>query len=170
MRLITALILVLAAGNIAAAADLYIYPKNGQSEELQRRDRYECHVWAADQTGFDPSTYEAPQPVRHPPVTRHPDDRFGSDPVTGAAGGAAIGAVGGAIGGDAGKGAAIGAGVGALLGAFHTLERESNRKDYERQKKEAKQQAEQQAATEKLRKDYNRAISACLEARGYTVK
>lgn len=166
MRLITALILVLAAGNIAAAADLYIYPKNGQSEELQRRDRYECHVWAADQSGFDPSTYEAPQPVRHRPVAGHNDGKFGSDPVTGAAQGAAIGAVGGAIGGDAGKGAAIGAGVGALLGAFRTLERESDRKDYEQQK----QAAEQKAATEKLRKDYNRAISACLEARGYTVK
>ena len=68
MRLITALILTLVAGSITAAPDLYIYPNNGQSEKLQRQDRYECHVWAADQTGFDPSTYEAPQPVRHPPV------------------------------------------------------------------------------------------------------
>ena len=168
MRLISALILMLAAGSITAATDLYIYPKNGQSEETQRRDRYECHVWAADQSGFDPSTYEAPQPVRHSPAVRHHDGEFGSDPVTGAAGGAALGAVGGAIGGDAGKGAAIGAGVGALLGAFRTLDRESDRKneDQERQKKEADQQAE----TERLRKDYNRAISACLEARGYTVK
>jgi len=166
MKFVTALILILAAGSITAEPDLYIYPKNGQSNELQRRDRYECHVWAADQSGFDPSTYQAPQPVRHTPVAKHHDPRFGSDPVTGAAKGAAVGAVGGAIGGDVGTGAAIGAGVGALLGAFNTLERESNRKEYERQKEAAEQQAE----TERLRKDYNRAISACLEARGYTVK
>jgi hypothetical protein len=39
----------------AAQADLFIYPKNGQSEEQQSKDRYECHSWAASQTGFDPT-------------------------------------------------------------------------------------------------------------------
>lgn len=37
------------------AADLFVYPKNGQSAEQQARDRYECHSWAKDQTGFDPT-------------------------------------------------------------------------------------------------------------------
>ena len=35
--------------------NIFIYPKNGQSAELQARDRYECHRWAADQTAFDPT-------------------------------------------------------------------------------------------------------------------
>lgn len=39
----------------ATPADLFVYPKDGQSEELQKKDRYECHRWAADQTGFDPT-------------------------------------------------------------------------------------------------------------------
>lgn len=34
---------------------LFIYPKRGQSEELQATDRYECHRWAVEQTGFDPT-------------------------------------------------------------------------------------------------------------------
>ncbi len=34
---------------------LFIYPKEGQSEEQQATDRYECHRWSVDQTGFDPS-------------------------------------------------------------------------------------------------------------------
>lgn len=38
-----------------AAAELYLYPRNGQSEAQQATDRYECHRWAADQTGFDPT-------------------------------------------------------------------------------------------------------------------
>ena len=167
MRKLLSGLLVLAAGNVYGAADLYIYPNNGQDEELQGRDRYECHAWAAGQTGFDPSTYRAPQPVMHPPVARHQEDRIGADPVTGAAAGAAVGAVGGAIGGDVGKGAAIGAGVGALLGAFKTLERDSGRKEEAERQKQA---AEQQAEMVNLREDYNRAISACLEGRGYTVK
>jgi hypothetical protein len=48
-------------GNVAASTeappseDIYTYPRSGQSAELQARDRYECHRWAADQTGFDPT-------------------------------------------------------------------------------------------------------------------
>jgi len=39
----------------ASANDVFIYPKNGQSEEQQAKDRYECHSWASNQTGFDPT-------------------------------------------------------------------------------------------------------------------
>ena len=35
--------------------DIYAYPARGQSTDTQARDRYECHRWAADQTGFDPT-------------------------------------------------------------------------------------------------------------------
>ena len=34
---------------------LFVYPKNGQSSEQQSKDDYECHRWAVDQTGFDPT-------------------------------------------------------------------------------------------------------------------
>jgi len=36
-------------------ADVYIYPRNGQSDEQTANDRYECHKWAVGQTGFDPT-------------------------------------------------------------------------------------------------------------------
>lgn len=35
--------------------EVFVYPKNGQSEELQATDRYECHAWAVGKTGFDPT-------------------------------------------------------------------------------------------------------------------
>lgn len=35
--------------------DLFVYPKNGQSQQQQSTDRYECHSWATQQTGFDPT-------------------------------------------------------------------------------------------------------------------
>lgn len=38
-----------------APEDVFMYPRNGQSAEQQASDRYECHRWAADQTGFDPT-------------------------------------------------------------------------------------------------------------------
>ena len=37
------------------SSSLYVYPRNGQSEEQTSTDRYECHQWAAGQTGFDPT-------------------------------------------------------------------------------------------------------------------
>lgn len=39
----------------AVPDQLYVYPKKGQSEQQQATDRYQCHRWAADQTGFDPT-------------------------------------------------------------------------------------------------------------------
>lgn len=44
-----------AAESSDGSDDLFIYPKNGQSEAQQSTDRYDCHRWAADQTGFDPT-------------------------------------------------------------------------------------------------------------------
>jgi hypothetical protein len=34
----------------------YVYPRQGQSAERQASDEYECHRWAVQQTGFDPSS------------------------------------------------------------------------------------------------------------------
>ena len=36
------------------AQDLYIYPAQGQSEQQQADDRYECHRWAVSETDYDP--------------------------------------------------------------------------------------------------------------------
>lgn len=44
-----------AAPGAPPSSELYIYPKNGQSEQQQAQDRYECHSWASSQTGFDPT-------------------------------------------------------------------------------------------------------------------
>lgn len=39
----------------AESGQFYVYPKEGQNSEKQAQDRYECHRWSVDQTGFDPS-------------------------------------------------------------------------------------------------------------------
>ena len=38
-----------------ASNDVFIYPRNGQTEDQQAQDKYECHRWAQSQTGFDPT-------------------------------------------------------------------------------------------------------------------
>jgi hypothetical protein len=41
--------------NGGVSDSIFIYPKQGQNEPQQAKDRYECHRWAVDQTGFDPT-------------------------------------------------------------------------------------------------------------------
>lgn len=38
-----------------AQSDLIIYPKNGQSNDQQAADQFECNNWSKSQTGFDPT-------------------------------------------------------------------------------------------------------------------
>lgn len=38
-----------------ASGRLYVYPRQGQTAEVQASDEYECHRWAASQSGFDPA-------------------------------------------------------------------------------------------------------------------
>ncbi len=42
----------------SSAEKIFVYARQGQSEELQGKDRYECHSWAVNQTHYDP-TYPA---------------------------------------------------------------------------------------------------------------
>ena len=34
---------------------LYVYPAAGQSDAQTSEDRYQCHVWATNQSGYDPT-------------------------------------------------------------------------------------------------------------------
>lgn len=48
-------------GNAVVSYEVIAYPARRQSADQQGRDRYECHGWAVNQSGFDPSI--ATQPV-----------------------------------------------------------------------------------------------------------
>jgi hypothetical protein len=39
----------------SSAEKIFVYPKKGQSEDQQAKDRYECHSWAVNQIGSDPT-------------------------------------------------------------------------------------------------------------------
>ncbi len=157
--------------NAAWAQDLIIYPSKGQSQQQQSRDRYECHTWAVQQTGFDPTNAQMAQSsvraAAPPPRAEAPQGGI----LRGGARGAALGAVGGAIAGDAGKGAAIGAATGALFGGFRRRDQrrrqQAQQQQYQQQQRQVQQQQTQ--AAKQRRNGYNRAMSACLTGRGYTV-
>jgi outer membrane lipoprotein SlyB len=143
---------------------VYFYPRAGQTNEQQSRDHYECYNWAVDRTGFDPAQSSIPTDQRVRVVPMPPP---GHDTATLAIAGAVLGAL---IGGPrhAAGGALIGAAGGAVAGAAS----DSARQEY------ALQQEEAYAARDQARNargdarvlGFRRAMSACLEGRGYSVR
>jgi hypothetical protein len=157
LTLFSVLLLILNVGH-AYASDFFIYPSKGQSQAQMEKDKGECYRWAVQNTGFDPS--KTPRATTPPPINEPETGGV----VSGAARGAALGAIAGAIAGDAGKGAAIGAATGGLFGGMRrsdTIRRNKARQqEWERQ---------QQQIYRQKKMDFDRAYSACLMGRGYTV-
>src|SRR3979490_808744 len=89
---------------------VFVYPANGQSAEQTDRDRYECHVWAVQQTGVDPSRADASAYER---VVVQPANPPGSGTAVGLIGGAILGSI---IGGPQNAGAGAIMGWGCLRG------------------------------------------------------
>jgi outer membrane lipoprotein SlyB len=148
----------------APITQVYFYPLEGQSTEQQSRDHYECYNWAMEQTGFDPSQSSIP-PARRVRVVPMPPP--GNDTVALAITGAVLGAL---IGGPrhAGAGALIGAGSGAVVGAAS----DASRQQYAQQLEEAYNNRDQalDARYGAEARNFRRAMTACLEGRGYSVK
>ncbi len=143
------------SSSIGSSIGVYIFPGEDQTQEQQDADEMTCFNWAKEQTGYDPLN---PTQVQGAAVDTTPDGAA----VKGAARGAAAGAAIGAIGGDAGDGAAIGAIVGGLRGR-----RAKKANDAQQQ---AANNAGAEAVEQKMADDYKKAFSACIEAKGYTVK
>lgn len=133
----------------AQTVGLFVYPQKQQTTAQQSMDEQDCYASAKQQSGIDPANLAASTPE-----AQSPKGGGAKGAARGAAGGAAIGAV----AGDAGTGAAVGATAGAMRGRA--------------QQKKAKKQAEQQqtAAQQQNLDTFKRAMSACLDARGYSVK
>jgi len=133
---------------------IFAYPAKGQSSEQADRDRYECHSWAVQQTGFDPTLtgsggYE--RVVVRPPAP--------TGTIAGAIGGAVVGSI--LSGGhDGGGGVVFGALAGAMIGSAS---------DANAQSQVHAQINESVAVSQSRAGSYRRAMGACLEGRGYTV-
>ncbi len=147
---------------VFAQSDFIIFPNDGQSQEQQEKDKFACYSWSKNQTGFDPM--ETPRVTEAPPQKEA--KRGGA--LKGGVGGALLGA---AIGGisSGSKGARKGAAIGGISGGVMGGARSQNQK---RQEEHAEQQWAQDQANQYAQKRnfYNRAYSACLEGKGYTVR
>lgn len=163
--------LLLLLNQLASGQDIYVYPAKGQTDEQLAEDRYACHRWAVDESGFDPSQFDdvaPPQTVRVPVPRNEADGAADKGAVTGAV----IGGVIGSRDGDAAEGAIIGAVLGTMAGA--AIEGQGQKEARDIAAAEAQHEADQIAQSKAelaLRKsNYRRALAACLEGRSYTVR
>lgn len=141
------IILLSTLSNVSLASQV-VYPAKGQSAAQQKTDEGECHVWAIDNSGYDPA---------NPPVAKVAAQPSG--PTGARLRGAAKGALIGEIAGGRTSDAAI---AGAVMGGS------KQRRDRRNAESQAQAQAnsQQQAGLQ----HYNKARAACLEGRGYSVK
>ena len=140
---------------MASTVGLYVYPKNSQSASKQLTDESQCYTNAKTQTGYDPNaTTTATAPKKQD--TKSGDDH---DMAKGAARGAIIS---GATGGDA----AAGARRGAIIGGIK--EKRKQKQETEQDQKQA--DAAKTTTTQQPLDNFKRSMSACLDARGYSVK
>ncbi len=128
---------------------------NNQTQEQLDADEMECFKWAKAQTNYDPLN---PTQVE----VKQADTSLDGSAEVGSAKGAAAGAAIGAIAGKAGK------------GTDNNAEADGHRGRRGRKHGDAveqQQNVEAAAATSKEMADnYNKAFSACMEGKGYTVK
>ena len=135
-------------------ADVIVLPAQNQTNTQMEADKHSCYGWAKGETGFDPM--------------KAPTTKTASPPQTKKSGGILAGGVGGALlGGIVGgsSGAKKGAAAGGLVGG---VSQSSANKTSTQNTENWKQQEANNYANN--RNKYNRAYSACLEGKGYTVK
>lgn len=154
---------------LAATMNVYVFPADGQTPEVQNRQEAECYAWAVNNTKVDPFDLQkkAEQQMQaaeqqKAAVAEKGKGAGAKGAVVGAATGALIGEI---ADNDAGGGAARGAAVGALRA----------RRKTRRAQQEATQQIDQQtqqtrAATAEQIEGFKKAFSVCLEAKKYMVK
>jgi hypothetical protein len=138
---------------------IFVYPSNGQTQEQTDRDRYECHVWAVQQTGVDPSRPGASPYER---VVVQPATPPGANTAAGAITGAILGAI---IAGprNAGAGLVLGGATGAIVGSATDANAQA-------QARQTQAQIDQNVQAGRARADaYRGALGTCLQGRGYTV-
>jgi hypothetical protein len=154
---------------LAATIDVFVFPKEGQTSEVQSKDEAACYLWAVENTGNDPFDLMKKADTAKKKAEKEKEKVADATAGAGAAGavrGAAVGALIGEIADDdAGEGAAYGAAIG-MIGSRRRAR--AARRQAEMQAEKKVEKVEQ--VTEEQIENFKKAFSVCLEAKDYLVK
>lgn len=138
--------------------ELIVFFGKEQSKEQIEEYKNSYSELAVHETGFNPAQTQ-PASQTPPPESQSPS----GERIKGTARGAAVGTmVGESANDDPGQGAAAGAAAGTMIGGMKPRS----------QRRQAQQFQQEEAAAAKAQdpSENNRAFSACMEAKGYSVK
>ena len=152
MRVFITLFFMLAAASVTWGHGLFIFPNNAQDQNQQDQDEMQCMRAARDRSGFDPMATPTATSAR-------PQTEGGL--VRGAARGAVLGAAVGSVTGDTGRGARTGAAGGGVFGGMRRADSNLQQQQWANQ---------ESSHYRDNRNSWNRAFTACMESRGYTVR
>ncbi len=138
---------------MASTVGLYVYPKTKQSTTQQLTDESQCYSNAKTQTGFDPDATTTAT------AGKTSDKKTGDKPVAQSAVRGAV--ISGATGGDP----AAGARRGAIIGGVRAKRKQKQEDEQTEKQADAAKTASQQPLD-----NFKRSITACLDARGYSVR
>jgi Glycine-zipper domain len=156
-----------ANSSLSSSLGVFVFPAKNQTSTQQSTDEGACYGWAKSQTGIDPMNIKPPAPSQ--PSQQEASNSGGGERARGAVRGAAAGAAIGAIAGNAGTGAAAGAAAGTMAGGA-AKRRGQKEAAAQQQQQQAAAEQQAQAAIAQQKATYNKAFSACMEGKGYTVK
>lgn len=152
MRTLLTLIAALTLAPVAYGQELFVFPNDGQSQDQQDMDEFQCQRSARDRTGFDPMATPTARTAR-------PQQQGGA--ASGAVRGALLGGAIGAATGNTRQGLRTGAAGGGVMGGMRRADSNRQQEDWARRETQNYQRD---------RDNWNRAFIACMEARGYTVR
>lgn len=155
--------------SIASTLEVYVFPSDGQDSSQQSKDESACYEWAVSNTGSDPFAVKKEQQANEQQAQG--DQQAASQVGQGAgAAGAVKGAVAGALIGEISHGdTSESAAIGAAVGAIHHRRRARHARAQAEQQASATAQQNEELTSEQLG-NFNKAFSACLEGKKYTVK
>ena len=145
--------------SVAVSLGLFVYPSGGQNPEKQTIDEQECHAWAQQTTGINPTS---PPSSQRPPAAVPQEDTAQAAAATGVRSAARNVLIANATDNDWEDAAAIGLVFGSSRGA-----RNARRRNEQAQNEAV---AEQQQASQQEVQQFKNAFSACIEGRGYTIR
>jgi hypothetical protein len=156
--------LICVAGGQGFAANVeqpIVYPKNGQNPQQQGSDANACQVWAQQTTGVNLAYLQGQLSVAQSQNGTPQQRPIVRGAVRGVAVGSALGAINKNMDSGAGKGATMGVTAGAMRGVGQRIDMARDSKA--QQSQQQVQQLQNQYTT------YNRAFSACMSGKGYSV-
>ncbi|WP_096086317.1 hypothetical protein [Agaribacterium haliotis] len=160
----------LAFFSCAYASEVFYFPTNNQSPEQVEEEKGQCHSWAAEQSKFDPNKAPSSDELAQKMLAENPAPEMQGENRAVARGAARGAIIGSTVGRWNNNDRTQAGAAGAVAGAAATAKAADQHKQASAGAHEQKIRQQAQAQLDKQHSDFNRAMQACMETKGYNIR